>query len=82
MNKPEMNRLIKLQCYDWSPYTIFGKWVPYKKAPPKKKVVGSRFMSRRADGTFENGMNHWSNGESWEYVDQPHASGSDEGGTR
>ncbi len=55
---PEFDRLIKLNCHDWSAYTIIGKLVKYKNG-------GFRFV---ANG--HNAMDDWKNAESWEYVNR------------
>lgn len=67
--QPIPNKLIKLWCHDWSPYTCVGMIVPYKKPPPGKKVCGSRFMMRDAGGNFTSARDAWSDMERWEYLE-------------
>lgn len=63
---PEPNRLIKLKCYDWSPYVCEGMFIPYKGAKSKK---GTRFCRRDENGkTWSSDRKAWQDCEDWEYA--------------
>ncbi len=71
-NHPEDNRLIKCYCSDWCPYTVIGKFVPYKKPEKHRNYVAlSRFM------VFDNhtkslvsAKEDWLNCDRWEYINE------------
>jgi hypothetical protein len=64
---PKPNRLIFCRGSDWSDFTCYGMWVPYK-SPPNKPGSG-RFMIRREDGSFQPDKETWKSVDYWEYVD-------------
>jgi hypothetical protein len=71
-NHPEDNKLIKCYCYDWSPYTAIGMFIPYKKPEKYRNYVGiSRFCVKNTKmNMFESSKETWIDCEKWEYIQE------------
>ena len=67
---PKDNMLVKCYCFDWSPYTAVGMFIPYK-VPEKHRnfTAISRFcVLNDKTGKFECSKETWLDCEKWEYV--------------
>lgn len=61
---PSLDRPILCYGHDWSPFTIEGKFIPYRGG----KKVG-RFCVKNAGGTFTSAPDVWKDVEEYEYLD-------------
>lgn len=69
---PEVGRLIRLKCHDWSEYSIVGKFIKYSDKAPKRQRNQSRFCIPY-HGDWIAAKDDWNNCEEWEYVTESDA---------
>lgn len=62
--QPKPDKMIRVYCFDWSEYTIDGKWVLYK-----GQKTG-RFMIQDDFGNWNADRQSWLNRDRWEYLDE------------